>query len=136
MSHHDANNRITHFFDKKINVCPCHETVEPVNRLAITEKTTSPPMPNSRFGTHVPDDSMEPEFFEGDLLMIDPQAVPENKDFVLAFFDGKFHVRQYFFDQDKIELRPCSSNYPTIQKHRNEFSICGVVVNKVQKRTS
>ena len=64
-------NRITPFFNPKD---------KPINRLSLTKKKTPPPMPNSRFGTHMIDDSMEPEIFEGDLLMIDPRAIPKNGD--------------------------------------------------------
>lgn len=43
---------------------------------------------------------------DGDLAMIRPQAVAENKDIVVAMLDGEATVKRFFKEQDHIRLQP------------------------------
>lgn len=43
---------------------------------------------------------------DGDLAMVRPQAVAENKDIVVAMLEGEATVKRFFKEQDHIRLQP------------------------------
>ncbi len=85
------------------------------------------------FALRVQGDSMEPEFTDGDIIVVDPDRAPQPGDFVLV---RKGH-NEVVFKQlkqygDKMILRPLNPRYPEIE-FTNEHEIIGVVCQKIKK---
>ena len=85
------------------------------------------------FALRVHGDSMEPEFTEGDIIVVDPERIARPGDFVLA---RKGH-NEVVFKQlkkygDKLYLRPLNPCYPEIEM-TEEHEIIGVVCQKIKK---
>ncbi len=86
--------------------------------------------------------SMQPDFYENDLVLIDPDAQPNPSDFVLALKSGekKSTFKRYRpkgFDEETKEefyhLVPSNPDYPIIDSRFVEFSVCGVAVEHRKK---
>jgi SOS-response transcriptional repressor LexA len=85
------------------------------------------------YALKVRDNTMEPRFPEGILIIIDPAVQPENRDFVIAHIEGQKlpTFKQYFLDGNIGYLKPLNLDFqatPLDKKHR----LLGVVV---QSRT-
>lgn len=75
--------------------------------------------------------SMEPEFHDGDDIIVDPDVQPKQRDFVVAKreHDHEATFKQYYSRQSMVELRPLNASYETLQFNRaNPGKIIGVVV--------
>lgn len=100
------------------------------------------------FGLIIDGDSMEPRFFTGDKVIIDPSVVPRPGDFV-AFKYSNGHQDEYgsTFKQyrprglnsegvEYYELVPLNQNHPTIRSDQVECVICGTMVeHRTYRRT-
>lgn len=89
-------------------------------------------IPNG-FCLRVRGDSMEPEFADGDIILVDPHKQPENGQFVIAKLldTNEATFKKYVIDAGVISLHPL--NYPKHQPiHLNgrKALIVGVVVGK------
>lgn len=89
-------------------------------------------IPNG-FCLRVQGDSMEPEFVEGDIILVDPDKQLENGKFVIAKFldTNEATFKKYVNDAGTISLHPL--NYPKYQPiHLNgrKAHIVGVVIGK------
>ncbi|MEK7990946.1 MAG: S24 family peptidase [Thiotrichaceae bacterium] len=70
---------------------------------------------NEPFALRVLGDSMEPEFREGHIIIIDKDAVVKNESYVLAVLEDEYIFRQLIIDEQKnYYLKPLNSNYPTV----------------------
>lgn len=70
--------------------------------------------PNA-FGARVVGDSMEPRYFEGDVVVFSPNRLAENGDdcFVRFGEDGGTTFKRFYQDEEKtIRLQPLNSMYP------------------------
>ena len=97
-------------------------------------------LPDGTFATTLVGRSMEPEFYEGDIIVIDPTIKPYPGDFVLAqresqFTDGaestfkKYRPRGINENgQDVFELVPLNPDYQTFRSDREHLEIVGVMV--------
>ncbi|MDJ0957763.1 MAG: S24 family peptidase [Arenicellales bacterium] len=74
-------------------------------------------------------DSMEPEFKEGEVIVIEPQLTAEEGAYVVALHDNDFLFRQLSRENDRWYLKPLNSRYPTIELH-NKDSIKGRIISK------
>ena len=74
-------------------------------------------------------DSMEPEFKEGEVIVIEPQVTPEEGAYVIVLHDNDFLFRQLSRENNRWYLKPLNNHYPTIEM-RNEDSIKGRIVSK------
>lgn len=91
------------------------------------------------FGLEVEGRSMEPKFYEGDRLIVDPALSPRPGDFVIA---KNGHEEATFkkyrprginaAGQDVFELVPLNPDYPTINSEHEPVRIVGVVVEHRQ----
>ena len=85
------------------------------------------------FALRVRGDSMEPEFAEGDIIVVDPDRDPISGSFVLVRNrDGEVvfkHLKQY---GDKWILCPLNPRYPEIEMNE-EHEIIGVICQKIKK---
>ncbi|MDK4685575.1 XRE family transcriptional regulator [Kingella negevensis] len=83
------------------------------------------------YALRVRGDSMQPEFTEGDIIVIDPHGEPRAGSFVIALHDNETTFKQLVFDGSRPMLRPLNSNYPYLQIKEND-RILGVVKEKVK----
>lgn len=102
-------------------------------------------MPDGTLGVIVEGDSMEPEFHEGDVVVIDPDLSPQPGDFVIAkricpYSDSvestfkKYRPRQYDENGNlEYELVPLNPDYPSLNSKRDKLSIVGIVVEHRRK---
>lgn len=64
------------------------------------------------FALMVLGDSMEPEFVEGDIIIIEPEGLAVDGSYVLAQTDGEWIFRQLAKVAQSWELRPLNPAYP------------------------
>ncbi|MBF0218299.1 MAG: S24 family peptidase [Gammaproteobacteria bacterium] len=57
-------------------------------------------------------DSMEPEFCDGDVVVIEPDYPPRSGHFVIAMHNGEYTFRQLLQRGDAWYLHPLNSRYP------------------------
>ena len=82
------------------------------------------------FSLRVSDDSMEPEFAEGDVIVVDPTLEAEHNGYVVALMDsGMPTFKQLIIMGNKMYLKPLNQRYPLLEI-QGELLICGVVVSK------
>lgn len=87
------------------------------------------------FALQVLGDSMEPEFENGCIIVIDPAGVIQNGCFVLAEINGEYIFRQFLVQEDRLYLKPMKSTYDILEIP-NLKSIAGVIVQKAGARRS
>ncbi len=86
------------------------------------------------FALRVRGDSMEPEFVEGDMIVVDPDRQAENKSFVIVRLDDAQEAtfKQLIIDGSNRYLKPLNPRYPIMDINGKEANICGVVVSKIK----
>jgi DNA polymerase V len=78
--------------------------------------------------------SMEGEFSDGDLLVIDKSLDPTDGKIAVCYIDGDFTVKRIKIEGNKCLLIPTNSDFPTIEvTESNQFQIWGVVSYVVKK---
>lgn len=94
---------------------------------------------DSVFSVIVKGESMEPDFREGDMLIVDGSISPKPGCFVIAQNGSheatfkKYRVNSYDeFGRDVFELVPLNSDFPTLSSLNNEIKIIGVVVRHMR----
>lgn len=82
------------------------------------------------FALKVKGDSMiDAGIFEGDLVIISPQASANNGDIIVARISDEVTVKIYEFKNRVIKLIPQNKDYrPIIVENKEEFSIVGKVI--------
>lgn len=88
------------------------------------------------FGLRVKDESMEPLFHDGDLIIIDPTAEPRPGDFVIARLidEGQTTFKKLRIKgmnnegQAVMELIPLNPDYETYNSESTRFQIIGKVI--------
>jgi SOS-response transcriptional repressor LexA len=60
-------------------------------------------------------DSMEPEFVEGDIIIIEPEGLATDGSYVMAWLDDEWIFRQLVKDEagEGWKLRPLNPKYPS-----------------------
>ncbi|MBF0381599.1 MAG: helix-turn-helix domain-containing protein [Magnetococcales bacterium] len=86
------------------------------------------------YGLRVPDDSMEPDFYEGEIIVVDSELAATNNHFVIARLGDESHTtfKQLVIIGDKKYLRPSNPRYPIIEVE-GELEVFGVVVCKYKE---
>ena len=97
----------------------------------------SPVAPRSSektFALRVPDDSMEPEFHEGEIIIVDPTLTGKHNLFLIARMEGDSLAtfKQLIIVGNRTYLKPLNSRYPLIEV-QGDLRICGVVVGKYKE---
>lgn len=102
-------------------------------------------MPDDTIAVVVEGDSMEPEFHEGDIIVIDPTSSPSPGDFVVAsricqFSDSiestfkKYRPKQYDENGNlEYDLVPLNPDFPSFNSKRDKLTIIGVVIEHRRK---
>ncbi len=83
------------------------------------------------YALRVRGDSMEPEFSEGDILIVDPDVQPTNGRFVIVRLDDAQEAtfKQLVTDGGRQYLKPTNPRYPIIEVNENA-TFCGAIVGK------
>lgn len=102
------------------------EGAAPKVRITVAERC-----PNA-FVLPVRGESMEPEFAEGDLIVVDPDRSPWNGCYVVALvtIDDEPTLKRFVVDAGRTYLSPDNSRYPVIDVTDLTLIIIGVVVEK------
>lgn len=85
------------------------------------------------FALRVEGDSMEPEFYEGEYILVDPQRAPLANDFVVAKLeeDNSATFKQLKYVDGVMVLHPLNPAYPDIVlSESRRAKIVGVVIEK------
>ena len=86
------------------------------------------------FALRVTDDSMEPEFKAGCIIVVDPTGVIENGAYVIAEHGDAHIFRQLRAVPDGYHLAPLNERYPIIALSSGVSAIKGVVVQRAGTR--
>ena len=65
------------------------------------------------FALMVLGDSMEPEFVEGDIIIIEPEGLAQDGSYVMAWLGDEWIFRQLSGNEGDWKLRPLNPRYPT-----------------------
>lgn len=65
------------------------------------------------FALMVLGDSMEPEFIEGDIIIIEPEGLASDGSYVMAWLDDEWIFRQLVKVAGGWKLRPLNPKYPS-----------------------
>lgn len=84
---------------------------------------------NEPYALRVIGNSMEPEFTEGEIVVIEPNKSREHGVYVIAFHENEYIFRQLILQHDKWHLQPLNDEYPTVQISDSD-SIKGRIVSK------
>ena len=80
-------------------------------------------------------DSMEPEFADGCVIIIDPGHAPRDGSYVVVEFAGDVFFRQLVVDGERRFLRPLNPNYGGFELTA-PYTIRGGVVQRAGRRRS
>ena len=86
------------------------------------------------FALRVIDNSMEPEFATGCIIIVDPTGVAKDGAFVLAEIDGEYIFRKLRCADGGDRLVALSRDYPAIALDGGLASVRGVVVQRAGAR--
>lgn len=81
------------------------------------------------FALMVLGDSMEPEFADGDVIVVEPEGLATDGAFVLARPGGEWTFRQLVAAGGRWLLRPLNPNYPSVEMD-DLSAVRGVVIQK------
>lgn len=95
------------------------------------------PHPDSTFYARVEGDSMrDAGILDGDIVVIDRSLEPTNGDFIAAFIDGEYTLKEYRLDElnQCAYLIPHNPDFATIKvTGDNDFIVWGVVTYAIHK---
>lgn len=94
--------------NKKPFPIPVVPASEPQTDAALDACSSAEP-----FALMVLGDSMEPEFVEGDIIVVEPEGLAVDGSFVMAWLDGEWIFRQLARDGEGWKLRPLNPKYPS-----------------------
>ncbi|MGZ5028976.1 MAG: LexA family protein [Methylobacter sp.] len=96
------------------------------------EKMVAVTVPVNRhtFAVRVTGDSMEPEFVEGEIVIVEPDLQPEHRDYVIARNGGDVTLKQLWRESGEWFLKPLNNRYPI--KSLLTAEIIGVVREKTK----
>lgn len=80
-------------------------------------------------------DSMEPEFPEGCVIIVDPGQPPRHGSWVIVEFAGDVFFRQMVFDGERRFLKPVNPKYGPFEL-TPPYNVRGCVVQQAGRRRS
>lgn len=86
------------------------------------------------FALRMKDATMQPQFPEGSLLIIEPALTPQDKDFIAVHLEGdsQLQVKQLLYDGDDKYLKPLNNEFQ-IKKIDKPYKIYGVVIQALSE---
>jgi SOS-response transcriptional repressor LexA len=87
------------------------------------------------FALKIVGDSMEPEFYEGDIIVVNPHLKQEHNDYVVvANREGEATFKQLKKYGKKRILHPLNPKYPDIELDKEvQYRVIGIVVEKKKR---
>lgn len=94
----------------------------------------APRLNDHTFALRVPDDSMEPEFREGEFLVVDPEQPGKHNQFLVVRTEGDSIAtfKQLILVGNRTYLKSLNARYPLIEL-QGVMRVCGVVVSKYKE---
>jgi len=86
----------------------------------------------SPYALQVQGDSMQPEFPDGAIVIIDPGFPPEHEYYIACDYRGETVLRQLIIDGEQRYLKPDNPDYPTVEVTA-PLKVHGVVAQKTVK---
>jgi len=86
------------------------------------------------FALRVVGDSMEPEFKDGAIIIVDPAGVLENGVYVIAAQGEEYIFRQLVVEGVEMSLRALNDAYPRLPLSDGANDIKGVVIQQAGRR--
>jgi len=80
-------------------------------------------------------DSMEPEFSDGCIIIVDPGYAPRDGSYVIVEFAGDVFFRQIVFEGERRFLEPLNPKYGRFEL-TGPYTVRGRVVQRVGRRRS
>lgn len=80
-------------------------------------------------------DSMEPEFPDGCIVIVDPGHAPRDGSWVIVEFAGDVFFRQMIFDGERRLLKPLNPKYGAFEL-TPPYTVRGCVVQQAGRRRS
>ena len=99
-------------------------------RLALEDSGCAAQEP---YALRVLGDSMEPEFADGCIIIVDPAGAVESGCYVVARIDGEPIFRQYWAEPERHVLRAVNAGYPE-REIAGPSAVLGVVVQRAGTR--
>lgn len=112
----------------------CEEPAESFHPKAEAWLPIAPKGSDRTFALRVQDDSMVPEFQEGEFILIDPTLPGKHNQFIVARVEGDTMAtfKQLMVVGSRTYLKPLNSRYPLIDV-QGDIKVCGVVVGKFKE---
>jgi len=91
--------------------------------------------PNAEFGVRISGDSMEPEYYDGDIIQIEPCNVINSGELGLFILNGDALFKQYINDTEnrRVRLHSFNGEYEDRIIKSNEYlHVFGRVVGKLR----
>jgi DNA polymerase V len=89
------------------------------------------PHPETTFYAHVQGDSMrDAGILDGDIVVVDRSLEPKNGDFIVAYIDGEYTIKEFRLDEHGHcgWLIPHNPEFQPIRiDNNNDFSVWGVI---------
>ncbi len=79
--------------------------------------------------------SMEPEFEEGNIIIVDPGTSATDGAYVVIDYDNDTTLRQFVFDGEQKILRALHKDYPDVTIS-GAYRVRGVVIQRSNRRRS
>jgi len=90
----------------------------------------------SSYALPVRGSSMETEFFENEIILVDPKRPPKSGDFVIAKLDlhREASLKKLLQEGDNLYLKSLNRDWPEpVARLDDGWAICGVVIGKFKK---
>lgn len=94
------------------------------------------PCSNSTYALPVRGSSMENEFFENEIILVDPERPPKSGDFVVAKLElhREASLKKLLQEGDTLYLKAQNKDWPEpVVRLDESWKICGVVIGKFKK---
>lgn len=88
---------------------------------------------NEPYALRVLGDSMQPEFMDGVVIVIDPGGVVKDGSYVIATHNDELIFRQFRIHDDRYFLQPLNDLYDTVEVSGPEV-VTGVVAQQAGRR--
>lgn len=76
--------------------------------------------------------SMEPEFEDGTIIIVDPAYPAKSGAYIVCDYDGETTLRQLVIHENRRYLKPLNDSYPTVEINQ-PIAVRGVVVQQSRR---
>ena len=91
--------------------------------------TIAPQARKADFALYVRGDSMEPNYYDGDIVFVKEQPYIDNGQIGIFIYDNETYIKKYSIQEDGIYLISLNKKYPPIKIEENViFKTCGIVL--------